>query len=110
MMDLMYFGYEWEPDSVNHEKEFKNEVVKVFPDVKLVNAFDYIKGYRQEVHLDDSQKDNYLSWVLGGGWLYMSMTMQLLMMDDSSKTEFQRIWDLAKKQYPKSFKPDAVQS
>jgi hypothetical protein len=110
MMDLMYFGYDHENDSAKFEKEFKGSIVKVFPDVKLVNAYDDIKGYRQEVHLPDEQKDNYLSWLIGDGWLEMSFTMQIMMMDKEQKEEFKRIFALAKKQYPQAFKPEAVQS
>lgn len=106
-MDLMYFGYDYENDSQKLEKEYKEAVVKVFPDVKLVNAYDEIKGYRQEVYLPEEQKDNYLSWLIGDGWLDMSFTMQILMMDKEHKFECDAIWSLAKQQYPKSFKPEA---
>ena len=110
MMDLMYFGYEWEDDSKEHEGVFKQEVAKVFPGVKLIDAFDYIKGYRQEVHLDDEHKDAYLAWVIGDGWFSMSLTIQMLRMDDTEKSEFDRIMALAKKNYPKAFKPDVSAS
>ena len=108
-MDLMYFGYDWEDDGPNLEKEFKESIAKIFPDVKLINAYDDIKGYRQEVLLPEEQKDNYLSWLIGDGWLEMSLTMQIMMMDKDQKQEFERIWALAKTQYPKSFKPEATQ-
>jgi len=108
MMDLMYFGYDYENDSAKFEKEFKESIVKTFPDVKLVNAYDDIKGYRQEVHLLEEQKDNYLSWIIGDGWLEMSFIMQIMMMDKEQKEEFKRIFALAKKQYPHAFKPEAV--
>lgn len=110
MMDLMYFGYDHENDSAKFEKEFKESIVKTFPDVKLVNAYDDIKGYRKEIHLPDEQKDNYLSWLIGDGWLEMSFTMQIMMMDKEQKEEFKRIFALAKTQYPHAFKPDVVQS
>ena len=60
MMDLMYFGYTWEDDSAKFEKVFKELISTIFLDVKLVNAYDEIKGYRQEVHLPEDKKDEYL--------------------------------------------------
>lgn len=102
MIDLMYFGYEWESDSQTLEQEFKELVVKLFPDVKLEDAYDSIKGYRQEVYLPDEQKDDYLAWIIADGWAKVSLTMQLMMMSD--KIEWLRLFELAKKHYPQNFK------
>ena len=104
MMDLMYFGYEWDDNSPKFESDFKEEIVKTFPDVKLIDAYDSIKGCRQEVHLPEDQEDNYLSWIIGNGWLNMSFTMQIMMMDKERVDEFKRIFALAKEQYPHAFK------
>lgn len=106
MMDLMYFGYDWESDSQKLEKQFKETIVTIFPEVKLVDAYNSIKGYRQEVYLPDEQKDNYLTWIIGDGWIYISLTMQLMMMDKEQSNEFKRIFALAKLQYPEAFKPE----
>ena len=106
MMDLMYFGYTWDNDAPKYEKEFKEEIIIKFPDVSLKDAYDDIKGYRQEVHLPDEQKDNYYSWIIGHGWMELSFTMQIMMMDKEQKSEFYRIWAIAKQQYPQSFKKE----
>lgn len=108
MMDLMYFGDSFESDSYKLECEFKDEVKDKFNNVELRNAYDDIKGYRQEVHLPEEQKDSYLTWLIGKGWLEMSLTMQLLMMDKEEKAEFERIWKLAKQNYPEAFKKSAI--
>jgi hypothetical protein len=102
MMDLMYFGYEWEADSKTLEAEFIKEVLEKFPDVKLIDARDYIKGYRQEVYLSDELYDEYLMWIVGTGWINSSFEMQIMLMDDTS--EIERIFALAKEKYPKGFK------
>ncbi len=106
MMDLLYFGYVWENDSPKLEKEFKESIITVFPNVKLIDAYNDIKGYRQEVHLLDEEKDDYLSWIIGDGWLNMSLNLQIMILDKEQKSEFERIFALAKKQYPQSFKSD----
>jgi hypothetical protein len=108
MMDLMYFGYDYENDSAKLQADFINEVKEVFPDVVLNNAYDQFKGYRQEVHLDDSKEDDYYSFLIGKGWFEMSLTMQLVMRTDERMEDFKRWFKLAKKQYPEAFKPEAL--
>jgi hypothetical protein len=106
MMDLVYFGYEWEVESKELEKEFMKNVETAFPQVKLVDAYDSIKGYRREVFLEDSMKQEYYAWLIGDGWMEASLTLQLLMRDESTKEEFEKIWKLAKTKYPEAFKPE----
>lgn len=103
-MDLLYFGLG--NDSPKLEKEFKESIITVFPNVKLIDAYNYIKGYRQEVHLLDEEKDDYLSWIIGDGWLNKSLILQIMILDKEQKSEFERIFALAEKQYPQSFKSD----
>jgi len=106
MMDIMYFGYEGEDESPKLQAEFIPAIKEKFEDVKLRDAFDDIKGYRQEVHLPDEKKDNYLCWLIGNGWFEMSITMQLMMLDQGQKDEFERIYELTKIQYPEAFKKE----
>jgi hypothetical protein len=106
MMDLVYFGYAWEDDSPKLEKEFKELIVAAFPNVKLKDAFDEIKGYRQEVWLPDEKKDDYYSWIIADGWAGMSLTLLSMSMDKSQKDELQRILELSKSQYSDKFKED----
>jgi hypothetical protein len=107
MMDVMYFGYEYEDDSRQFEIDFKKEIKEKFDNVDLRNAYDSIKGYRQEVCLDKDQKDNYQTWLIGKGWVGMSMIMQLMMLDKDLNGEFERMIDSAKLQYPEAFKKGA---
>ncbi len=112
-MDLLYFGYDFgETESKKHEEEFIKEIREKFPNVKLQDAYDSIKGYRQEVYLEKENKDNYFSWLFGKGWFEMSMTMQLIMMTSGTEPEqkilFDRYFKLAKTQYPEAFKPEAL--
>jgi hypothetical protein len=108
MMDLMYFGYEWEDDSASLEQEFISDVKKVFPNVILKNAHDSIKGYRQEVWLDDSEEDNFNSFLFGKQWYEFSLTIQIAMMSREEKPNIVKWINLAKKQYPEAFKPEAL--
>lgn len=106
IMDLIYFGYN--DNSVNFEKEFIEEVKIIFPNVILKDAYNSIKGYRQEVHLDKSDEDNYYSFLIGKGWLEMSLTLQIAMMDKNEHEKFKAWFNIAKKQYPEAFKPETL--
>lgn len=106
MVDTMYFGYSYEDESKSLENDFIECMKNKFENVELKDAYDEIKGYRQNVYLDDNQRDNYLIWLIGDGWLEMSLTMQLMMMDKEKKDEFLRLFNLAKEQYPEAFKQE----
>ena len=106
IMDLMYFGYDYEEDSRGLEIEFKKEIKEKFDSVELKNAYDQIKGYRQEVYLPTQLKEDYYLWLIANGWFEMSMNLQLTMM--GKKEEFKRLIDLTKIKYPESFKKEAL--
>jgi hypothetical protein len=106
MMDLIYFGYD--DDSSEMQGEFNAEVKDKFENVKIKDAYDDIKGYRVEVHLEDTQEEDYQTWLIGAGWLKMSLTMQLMMMDKEKKDDFMKVFNAAKIQYPNAFKESAV--
>src|SRR5574337_1185116 len=108
MTDLMYFGYPYEADSSSLEKEFMSAIKNDFAEVKFKNAYDDIKGYRQEIMLDDFDRDNYYAWVIAHGWAEMSLMVQLMMMDYKLKDEFFRLLDYAKQRYPHCFKPNST--
>ena len=108
-MDLMYFGYGYgSDDAVKNQAYFIKEVQEKFPNVVLKDAYNDIKGYRQEVHLDDSETDNYNGFLIGKGWFEMSLTMQIMMMSGEKKEEVLHWIELAKTQYPEAFKPEAL--
>lgn len=104
MMDLMYFGYTWDKESYGNEVDFVKEIKERFPNVQLKNAYDDIKGYRQEVWLDDNQEDDYMAYLLAFGWYNMSLTLQIDMMSKEKHDKVMEWIDLAKKQYPQNFK------
>lgn len=106
-MDLMYFGYgygEEMAEAIKNQNDFIKEVRERFPKVVLKDAYDEIKGYRQEVHLDDSETENYSAFLFGKGWFEMSLDMQINMMGGEKKDDVMRWIDLAKQQYPEAFK------
>ena len=113
--DLLYFGYDWSDESAENRKaqfDFIKEIKEKFPNVLLEDAYDNIKGFRQEVYLEEAENDNYFSWLIGKQWFEMSMTMQLIMMsagrEPEQKEKFDKYFSLAKKQYPESFKPESL--
>ena len=106
--DLMYFGYEWDADSKKNEADFIEEIKVKFPNVELKNAYDSIKGYRQEVYLEESESDNYWAWLIAFGWLELSLAGQLMLMDKKQKEKLNKYINLAKSQYPQNFKSEAL--
>lgn len=104
--DLMYFGYEWY--SKKNETDFIAEIKAKFPNVELKDAYDSIKGYRQGVYLEKTESDNYWSWLIAHGWLELSLTGQLMLMDKSQSDKLSTYISLAKSQYPQNFKVSDV--
>lgn len=106
--DLLYFGYESDKESKGFQADFITNIKQKFENVELRNAYDGIKGYRQEIFLREDQNDDYHAWLIGDGWLEMSMTMQLIMMssgrEPEQKAKLDKYIALAKQQYPQSFK------
>jgi hypothetical protein len=117
-MDLVYFGYDYAPEAIENRKfesDFKQQINERFPNSVLRDAYDNIKGFRQEVYFKlkegetkEGMRDLYRAWLIGKGWYEMSLTMQLMMMSAEKKNEALRILDLAKKEYPEAFKPEAL--
>lgn len=104
IMDIMYFGYTWDKESHECEIAFIKEIKEKFPNIQLKNAYDEIKGYRQEVWLEDNQEDNYMAFLFGNGWYNLSLTLQIAMMTKEEKDNVLRWIDLAKKLYPQNLK------
>lgn len=107
--DLLYFGYDHEKESATFQADFITNIKQKFENVELRDAYDGIKGYRQEVFLREDQNDDYYAWLIGDGWFEMSMTMQLIMLsykEPDQKAKFDKYFALAKEQYSHAFKPD----
>ncbi len=104
--DLLYFGNGmWDEDSKEHESEFIKEINERFQSsVKLKNAYDSIKGYRQEVYILEKESDNYYAWIIANGWIEASLTLQLISRTPEKNDEFLKYINLAKQQYPNNFK------
>lgn len=105
MIDLMYFGNSVNDyDGYEFEKEFIKLIKIKFPNVVLDDAYDKIKGYRQQVEIPDEQQDEYLAWIIADGWGYMSLVIKVLQLEKDENGEFYRIYKIAKEKYPESFK------
>lgn len=101
-MDLVYFGYAWEGDSSALEREFIEEIKTAFPEIRLENAYDDIKGHRQSVFIEESKTDDYLVYIMAHGWLNCSMTLQLMKYNNATKLK--ELFERVKKEYPECLK------
>lgn len=108
--DLVYFGYDWTDNERSNQKiedKFISDIKDKFKNVKLVDAYDQIKGFRQEIYLEKSDSDNYYAWIIAEGWKGCSLTLSLASLavatDVKQKEFIDRIILLAKEQYPDNF-------
>ena len=101
-MDLVYFGYTWEPESSKLEKEFIEEIKTAFPEIRLENAYDSIKGYRQSVFIEESKTDDYLVYIMAHGWFGCSFTLQLMQYNNATKLK--ELFERVKSEYPECLK------
>lgn len=101
-MDLVYFGYTWEPESSKLEKEFIEEIKTAFPEIRLENAYDSIKGYRQSVFIEESKTDDYLVYIMAHGWFGCSLTLQLMQYNNATKLK--ELFERVKSEYPECLK------
>ena len=103
MYDLVYFGNDFDDsiDAIRNQSDFISEISEKFGNVKLTDAYDYIKGLRQSVELTEEQKEDYYSWLIAFGWLDFSLSLQMIMMEN--EVEFKRLVEISKKQYPENF-------
>ena len=99
-MELMYFGY----DGKELENKFILSIKKAFPNVSLQDAYDEIKGYRQEVAVPEGQYENLKLWLLANGWFVCSFTLQTMKMDDNQQNELKALIEKAIEKYPDKFK------
>lgn len=104
--DLVYFGDDLDSSELEHK--FQKELTKRFPEAKFNDAYDNIKGYRQEVYLkEEDVEDNYYAWIIGNGYLNLSLCLQIMSMQEEKKERFKNLIEKAKKEYPKNFKKEA---
>jgi hypothetical protein len=99
MLDLVYFGYCYDPESRKLEKEFIEEVEEAFPDFELQDSFDEIKGHRQSVFGDEEKKRDYQLWALCHGWFNCSLGLALLKSEELSS-----LVEEGRKVYPECYK------
>lgn len=91
-MDLIYFGY-YDDESLKLKDLFKQNVMKEFPDVILVDADDDIKGLRYELHYDKKYEEKeIMKWLLKDGWLNNSLTLQIMTMDNDKSFNFKDLY------------------
>ena len=101
-MDLIYFGYE--NNAPELQNQFISELTKDFPNVKLEDAYDSIKGYRQQIMFESKDEEEINMWLIAKGWFNCSLTLGILLLDDTRKKEVKRLISNTKKRYPQDFK------
>ena len=102
LTDIMIFGYPDDKEAPILQEDFIEEITKKFPDVELRDTYDNIKGYRQEIHFNNNENDNYFAFLFGMHWQSFSLTLNLSIL--SEKSDVKKWIDLAKKQYSEKFK------
>jgi hypothetical protein len=106
--DLVYFGHDHYGEKANNaqkeEKEFIETLRERFPSVQFKDAYDEIKGFRQEVILEKSFQDEYYSWVFAFGWMDYSLSTCLMVANIDGKDDAKKYINLAKAEYPENFK------
>ena len=103
-MDIIYFGYETE-SSAKMQDEFIKELSKAYPDIKLSNAYDDIKGYRQAVYYSDYiSQSEYIKWLISSGWFSCSFHFKMMKMDKNLQPKLKTIIIELKKEQPGLFK------
>jgi len=100
--DLLYFGHDSQSNS-RLEQSFIEEALDKFPNAKMNDAYDEVKGLRQGIEIEVEDPDEYYAWVLVRGWADESLNLSLIAMDDDQR-RIQRILALAKERYPAAFK------
>lgn len=109
-IDLVYFGYDnYGEESINSRKnqtEFMETLKERFPDAEFKDAYDEIKGFRQEVFMPEDLKESYYSWIFAFGWYEFSLTTCIMTMSPEKKEEVKKYIGLAKKEYPQNFKSE----
>lgn len=99
-MDLIYFGY----DGNKLQDEFIESVKIEFPNVKLKDAYDSTKGYRQELYIEDNHKEDLNMWLIANGWCECSFVLRIMSMDKDEKGNFKKLVEKTKCKYPEAFK------
>lgn len=101
-VDLVYFGYAWDNDSRRLEREFIEDVSKAFPNAKLEDAYDGIKGCRRSVFIEEEKEDDYLTFIFAHGWYECSMALQL--MGYNQREKLHELFERVKREYPECIK------
>ena len=98
---LLYFGDSYE-NGKEYQNEFISEIKEKFPLAKLTDAYDEIKGYRQQVYVPKGEKENFMAWLIAFGWFEFGLGSQIMLMSDDK--ELKKYIDKAKEQYPEKLK------
>ena len=107
-IDLVYFGYdnpgEESENAQKEQKEFMETLKERFPTVSFKEAYDEIKGFRQEIFLDAELKEQYYTWIFGWGWHHYSLMVSIMMANIDGSGEAEKYLDMAALEYPQNFK------
>lgn len=104
-IDLVYHGYEWEPESYSNQEEFRELLKKNFPEVKIEDAYDCIKGYRTAVYADEKFDINiYHAFLLAHGLSNCSFNFLTTKKEDLPSEE--ELIKILRERWPESLKEE----
>lgn len=75
-MDLIYFGEDYALRDV-----FKEKFVEAFPENKIEDAEDDIRGVRLLISYEPATKEEIMKWLIERGWERLSLNFNLMILD-----------------------------
>jgi len=106
--DLLYFGHDVRDVSQSNariEQCFIDEAKERFPTIRIKDAYDKVKGFRQSIELTDVDQHEYHVWLYARGWSKASTSLSLLLKDEEAA---ENIMNAAKERYPHIFEEELI--
>ena len=103
--DLIYHGYEWDNASFENQREFRELVKKNFPEIKMKDAYDPIKGYRTAIYADENFDPNvYYSFLLAFG--FSGDSFSFLISDKKEMPSQEEVIKIIRERWPECLKEE----
>lgn len=103
--DLVYHGYEFDEDSITNQNEFRDLIKKNFPEVKIEDAYDFIKGYRTAIYADKDFNINvYYSFLLA--YAFSNSSISFLLIDKDKLPSEEEILKIIREKWPECLKEE----
>lgn len=105
--DILSFGPDIRDVSQSNarlEQCFIEEVKVKFPVIRIRDAYDHMRGFRQSIEIAGVDLKHYHAWLVARGWDRMSSSMAAASTKDAAFVD--RVMAAAKEQYPHVFEAE----